>query len=210
MTGTERPVRIPCGEIALEGLFSPPAQPGGPAVVVCHPHPLYGGDMHNNVVAGVCRSVRAQGWAVLRFNFRGVGRSGGGHGGGEAETADVAAALGWLAATVGPVPVFLAGYSFGAWVGSRAALRGAGLTGFAAVAPPLALYPMGELARLDLPRLVVAGGCDAYCPPDRLDAWLAGASGRVEVARIPTADHFFVGLEDEVGEAVAGFFRRIL
>ncbi len=206
----ERPVRIPCGEIELEGLFTPPAQTGVPGVVVCHPHPLYGGDMHNNVVAGVCRSVRAQGWAVLRFNFRGVGASGGSHGGGEAETGDVVAALGWMAEALGPSPVFLAGYSFGAWVGSRAVSQGTRVCGLAAVAPPLALYPMAELAGLGLPRLVVAGGRDAYCPPDRLEAWLARASGRIDVTRIPAADHFFAGMEDEVGGAVAGFFRRIL
>ena len=205
----ERLVRIPCGDIGLEGLFTPPTCPGTPGAVVCHPHPLYGGDMHNNVVGGICRALTARGWAVLRFNFRGTGGSGGTHGGGEAETEDVLAALAWMAEPLGPAPLFLAGYSFGAWVAARALSRGAGAKGLAAVAPPLALYPMAELAGLGLPRLVVAGGRDAYCPPERLEAWLARASGRVEVVRLPAADHFFAGLENEVGRAVAGFFGRV-
>ncbi len=206
----ERSVRIPCGAIELEGRFRPPARGGAVGLVMCHPHPLYGGDMHNNVVAGVCRAVGRFGWATLRFNFRGVGSSGGSHGQGEPETDDVRAALDWMAARLDGSPVFLAGYSFGAWVGARALAAGARAPGFAAVAPPLALYPLDELSALGVPRLLVVGGRDPYCPPERLGPWVGCASGPLEVVRIAGADHFFVGVEDQVGGAVARFLQQVL
>ncbi len=202
----EAPVRIPCGDVALEGrLFVPPAR--APGAVICHPHPLYGGDMDNNVVRAVARTLQEHGWATLRFNFRGVGASGGSHGGGEDEKADVAAALEALARAEGVDPgrVALVGYSFGAWVATEAAAGIGGVQALVAVAPPLAMYPMEALARSRKPRLVVVGDRDEYCPLPALDRWLAGVEEPVTRVVVAGADHFFLGREGALAEAVARF-----
>jgi pimeloyl-ACP methyl ester carboxylesterase len=120
----------------LEALLSLPESPRG-ALVICHPHPLYGGDMHNPVVVRVAEVAQGLGLATLRFNFRGVGISGGVHGGGEGEQDDVTAALKLLAGRLpADRPTGLAGYSFGGWVSARVAAAMPALPALALVAPP--------------------------------------------------------------------------
>jgi alpha/beta superfamily hydrolase len=183
-----------------------------PGAVVCHPHPLYGGSMDNNVVCGLVEALLSEGVATLRFNFRGVAGSGGRHGGGEAEVEDVRAALDTLVQTEAVAPERLAvfGYSFGAWVGLRAGCADPRVRALAAVAPPLAVYTMDFLATCPMPKLAVAGTDDAFCPSAAFHNWyetLAEPKSRVPVEG---ADHFFFSREGEVGAAAASFAREWL
>ena len=112
-------ISFPAGDITLEGVWHLPESSGPlPAVIVCHPHSLYGGNMSNNIVFGVCQALALNEIAALRFNFRGVGKSGGEFGGGAAEQEDVRAALDLVLSTpnIDPERIGLAGYSFGGGV----------------------------------------------------------------------------------------------
>ena len=175
------------------------------AAVVCHPHPQYGGDMDNNVVLAVVDALLRSDVAALRFNFGGVGASEGRSSGqGVEEQCDVGAAEAALAAHVpADVPRAIVGYSFGAWVGTRAAVGLPRVARVVAVAPPLAFFEFdfvgGLRARLD----VVVGDRDQYCPRDALDRLTAAHP--VQTAILVDADHFLVGFEQAVGDAVAQF-----
>jgi alpha/beta superfamily hydrolase len=191
--------------VSLEARLALPDAPAG-ALVIAHPHPLYGGDMDNPVVVRVAEVCRARAWATLRFNFRGVGGSGGTHGGGRAERQDVEAALVHLASAVpAGTPLVLAGYSFGAVVAAGvAAGRRDTLAGLLLVAPALAMTgdePLRALGPRGLPVLVVAGDRDEYCPTPALEA-LAGRWPTLEVRIIPGANHFFFGKLYPLGEVV--------
>src|SRR5437867_9908494 len=127
-------------QLTLEARLAVPASPGG-GIVVCHPHPLYGGDMDNPVVIRVAEVAESLGIATLRFNFRGVGASTGQHGGGEAEVEDIKAARAAMAERLpAGSAIGLAGYSFGAAVAARVAATTSDLPALALVAPPLGMY----------------------------------------------------------------------
>jgi alpha/beta superfamily hydrolase len=165
--------------------------------------------MDNNVVHGLVNALAAEGVVVLRFNFRGVGGSGGTHGGGDPEQEDVKAALDALAKEDGVDPNRLAacGYSFGAWVGLRAAYTDARVRALAAVAPPLAAYSLDFLAGCQTPKLAVAGGEDSFCPPGAFESWFESLPEPKRRVVLEGADHFFWGREREVGRIVAEFVR---
>ncbi|HZC03891.1 MAG TPA: alpha/beta fold hydrolase, partial [Gammaproteobacteria bacterium] len=127
-------------DVTCEGILARPETVAqAPGLVICHPHPLYGGDMHNAVVRGLAEAFAAADFAVLRFNFRGVGQSTGRYGEGIGEQQDARAAVEWLTAQAGvdPARLFLAGYSFGARVTLAVAATDPRLCGFIAVAPPV-------------------------------------------------------------------------
>ena len=172
-------------------------------VAVCHPHPLYGGDMDNSVVVTVLEACAAAGLGTLRFNFRGVGGSTGAHDGGRGEQRDLESALDHLAGLLGPDAVAVAGYSFGSMVVAAVAMRRPSLRGVALIAPPLgvAAGKLDGLATYRSPLLIVAGERDAYCPRDVLDTAVA-ALPRAEVRTIANADHFFGGAMRPLGDAV--------
>lgn len=154
--------------------------------------------MHNPVVLAAVRGCLDAGWAALRFNFAGVGASGGRYGGGDEEVRDVAAAAATLrAALPGGAPLAIVGYSFGAWVGARAACDLSALRRVIAIAPPLAFFDWGFAGALRAPLAVIVGDRDPYCPSDRL-ALLAAA----EITVLPGADHFLAGRENEVAAAI--------
>ena len=211
--------------------------PGAPAgLVVCHPHPLYGGDMDNPVVVRVADVGGELGLATLRFNFRGVGGSTGSHGGGEAEEADVEAALGWMTQHVERVA--LVGYSFGAAVCAAVGARWPRVAGLALVAPAIGagtgrpgrteggLIQMlgagtgrpvcteGGLIRLlgspgaPSPVLIVAGDSDEYCPVGALHR-LRRELPRAHVQIVAGANHFFFGKLFPLGEAIREWARRL-
>ncbi|HYB99288.1 MAG TPA: alpha/beta fold hydrolase [Candidatus Limnocylindrales bacterium] len=199
----ERDIFFPCGDLRLQGRLSLPEQPAG-GVVICHPHPLYGGSMDNNVVIALAEHLRAAGQATLRFNFRGVGRSGGIHAGGRGETADAAAALAFLASEIGVSDVALAGYSFGAAVALASASHDL-VSCVVAVAPPLAM--MGELPAPSLakPVLLLAGDRDPYCRLGDFEQLSRALPALSQTVVVSGADHFLIGHEEEVGRAAATF-----
>ncbi len=198
----EEAVAVPVpGGPALEGRLGL-VSPSRGGFVVCHPHPLYGGDMDNPVVVRAAEVCREAGYATLRFNFRGVGASAGVHDKGEGEQQDIRAAATALASRLsagGPVGVI--GYSFGAWTAARAMRPGDAALGL--IAPPLGMFDFDGL-RTDGGRLLlVAGTRDSYCPVDALHR-LAEATG-AEERIIEGADHFFFGKLYPLGQAIGAW-----
>ncbi len=184
----EEKVRLRSGDLNLEGLFESGRSNRG--VVITHPHPLYGGDMHNPVVAAIRRTYRSKEAATLRFNFRGTGESEGQHDGGASEQDDVLAALAYLIET-GVQTVDLCGYSFGAWVNALALQRESRCENLVMVSPPVGFIDFTPIGRLAGLRLVVTGSRDEIAPPaairQMLPTW--NPSARLEV--IDGADHFY-------------------
>jgi alpha/beta superfamily hydrolase len=203
----EEPVSLAVdGSVVLEArLAAPPGAAAG--VAICHPHPLYGGDMENPVVVRAQEVCAALGLATLRFNFRGVGDSSGAHGGGVGEQEDAAAALDALARRAGVGTLAIAGYSFGAWIAALAGSRDARVVALALVAPPLAAYDFGALEGKRAPTLAVCGSADPYCPAGDF-ARFAARFPWVTPAVIDGADHFFLGKLFPLGEAVGDWARR--
>jgi len=191
----EEKITFACGDIKLVGLFSPGQNDRG--VVVTHPHPLYGGDMFNNVVEAIARAYRSRGYATLRFNFRGTGGSGGTYDEGHGEQADVAAALEYLA-DAGVRQADLAGYSFGAWVCARGAARFSAVNRLVLVAPPVVFLDFGDIGPLEKLGLVVSGSEDELGPPERVRGLLPQWNSRARLAVIEEADHFYFGAEADL------------
>ena len=191
----------------LEGLLGLVEDPRG-GLVVCHPHPLYGGDMENPVVVRAVEVASEVGLATLRFNFRGVGGSTGTHGQGHAEQDDVTTALATLRSRLPEGrPLGLAGYSFGALVAARVAACRSRPAGLCLIAPPLAMADFGFFDGHDMKVLLVAGTRDPYCPIEDLEA-LAGRAPSAQRTAIDGADHFFFGKLFPLGEAIRGWTRR--
>jgi alpha/beta superfamily hydrolase len=197
-------VRFPSADgLSLEGRLTPGA--GDRGVVLCHPHPLYGGSMLTPVIMTVEAAFHAAGFTTLAFNFRGVGASEGTHGEGRTEVADVAGALAHLRASVDAL-VAVAGYSFGSHVGGRAAAAEPGVGFYLGVAPVVARYDYGFLAGLRGRVALIAGARDEYSDPPKLEALAASLPERPWLRMIET-DHFFGDALDELaaacGEAIA-------
>jgi len=200
----EEEVSIAAGEITLEGrLFSGRA---GPGVIITHPHPLFGGNLDNNVVLTAQCAFQSLGWATLRFNFRGVGRSTGTYGQGLGEVEDLAAAREFLAARV-PGPVLVAGYSFGAYVAARALLQGLAAPGALLISPPVAFMDLTFLPQVPGLGLIVAGDKDDICPLAALKALLAKHPAPPELVVVAGADHFWGGREEKLFQILTGRFR---
>lgn len=203
----DEPVLLEAAGTQIEASVATPEHPRG-ALVLCHPHPLYGGDMDNPVVIRAAEVAREVGLATLRFNFRGVGRSSGTHDEGRAEQDDVLAALRYLRNRVpGGTRVGLAGYSFGAVVSASVAERERGLSALCLIAPPVVRFGFALPSTADLDVLVVAGTRDEYCPSSELDR-LAARLPAESVVRIENADHFFFGKLYPLGEAIRSWVLR--
>ena len=207
-----RPVRFPCGDITLEGDWHLPEGKGHfPGVVVCHPHPLYGGDMMNNIVTAICDQLCRHSIAAFRFNFRGVGNSQGSFGGGISEQQDVSAALEFVLSSpdIDAERIGLAGYSFGAALALSAALQCEKAPHLALVSPAISGSGLEQLKGYCGSKLVVIGDADTVIPFSRFEqhAEDMAASGQYDV--VPGADHFWYGYEDVVAARVAGFFTTV-
>jgi alpha/beta superfamily hydrolase len=203
-------VTFPSDGLTLEGVLHRPAGVSPyPAVAVCHPHPLYGGDMHNSVVVAICEGLCAEGMGALRFNFRGVGGSEGSFGGGVEERRDIQAALDYLEGdpAVDGGRIGLAGYSFGALVALSAVDER--VRGVAAVSPPLAMQDLSG-RELRCPSLFVFGGEDAIAPADRLADVASALVGEHRAIVVPGADHFWWGQEEVLVKEVVVFFRELM
>jgi alpha/beta superfamily hydrolase len=196
-----RKIDFVADEIRLEGLLAEGAMDRG--VVVTHPHPLYGGEMRNPVVETVADIYARRGMTSLRFNFRGVGGSGGSYDDGRGEMDDVRAAVAYLRER-GVQKIDLAGYSFGAWVAARMDMEAEGVDRLILVSPPVDFLSFAEVVTLPQLALVVIGDEDDFGAAERVREqaakWNPGA--RFEI--IPDADHFFWGRFRELGDAVAG------
>jgi alpha/beta superfamily hydrolase len=167
------------------------------AAVVCHPHPLFGGTMHNKVVYQAAKTIHRFGLPVVRFNFRGVGLSEGAHDKGIGEERDVLAAMDFLAGEYPGVPLLVAGFSFGSWVGLRAGCgdpRVIALIGLGLPVGDLQERSFAYLESCDKPKLLVSGEFDQFGPPDRLRAMVERFPSRIrEQTRVAIigGDHFF-------------------
>ena len=200
---------FPCGDIALEGEWHFPQATGHfPVVAVCHPHPLYGGDMSNNVVLAICQALPWRSVAAFRFNFRGVGESGGTFGGGITEQEDVKAALTFVSSTpdIDPKRVGVVGYSFGASVALPVALQDERVSLLALVSPVLPDSSWEQLKRYTKPKFLTVGDADTFIPLERFQQYMRDTPDPKQYQVISGADHFWWGYEEEVARKVTQFF----
>lgn len=170
--------------------------------VVLHPHPLFGGTMHNKVVHRVAGTLFDLGASVLRFNFRGVGKSAGAHDRGEGELADARLALAWIAERHPGARRWVAGFSFGSWVASRLAASEPGCEQVLLVAPPVHTQSFEEMRSSPIPKRIVQGTADDICRPENLRRALEGWAEPKKLVEVEGATHFFDKQLDELSEAV--------
>lgn len=187
----------------LEGLLEAPEDqdPRGVALV-CHPHPLYGGTMHNKVVYRAARALRKSGSVVLRFNFRGVGSSEGEHAGGAGEIDDARAALEWLRKRYAGLPYTLAGFSFGSRVILRLGCVLADANRLIAIGFPAASESPAEFARCGVPKVFIQSTHDEFGPVSEMTAFYRQAAEPKELIWVDAEDHFFAGGLDRLEAAV--------
>jgi len=178
------------------------------AVVFAHPHPQFGGTMHTKAVYQGSKGLGRIGCAVLRFNFRGVGRSAGSFDQGEGEMADFRAALDYTAARYADVPLWVAGFSFGAWVALETGAADDRVRTLIGIAPPVATsvsgmrYEFPNTLASTKPKFFVQGEADEVCPLEGMWAFYARLPEPKELVVIDAADHLFDGKTQEVGEAL--------
>jgi len=188
---------------AIEGLLQErEAWDHALTAVVCHPHPLHGGTLHNKVVHRVATVLHGLGAAVLRFNFRGVGGSTGGfdHGAGELE--DARAAFRWMAARHPDARPWVAGFSFGSWVAARLAASEPKVERLILVAPPVATSDFSVLESATMPKLVIQGTKDDLCPLATLEGVFTRWAEPRTLVRVEGASHFFDRRLEGLAEAL--------
>jgi alpha/beta superfamily hydrolase len=205
------PVEFASGALSLEGILHlPEGSVPFPGSVVCHPHPRYGGDMHNNVVGVLVRSCLDSGIAALRFNFRGTGASEGAYEGGGGEICDIGAAIAYLQSRpeIGSSRTVLAGYSFGAAMALGYAMAHPGLAAVVAVSPPtVAGIPAGPA--VTAPLLLAAGDRDDFCDTGLLSRLGNDLGIDTELQVMDGVDHFWWGSEARLESAVTDFLARV-
>ena len=177
------------------------------AVVVCHPHPQYGGTMHNKVAHTLARSFVRLGYSALRFNFRGTEASEGDYDDGVGEVDDALAALGWMRAEYPDEPIWLAGFSFGAAIALRAAVTEP-VDGLITVAPAVSRFASGLDAQPECPWLVVQGDQDELVDIEETIDWFNGLEPGPEIAVLAGAEHFFHGRLVDLREIVTAFVQK--
>ena len=203
-------VFISLGEFSLEAVHHPAPKKSHGGVVLCHPHPQFGGTMENLIVTAVEEALVKSGWAVLKFNFRGVGKSGGEYGEGAGEVADVRAAVDYLRGQEGEQasPLYVVGYSFGAGVALQACLRNTEIAGFVGIAPPLAMFPLDDFEKYAGGFFLIVGNRDSFVPLAPIQEIYRAMSEPKDLVVLPECDHFFYDLEDEVARTVRDFLER--
>ena len=213
MAGEIKSLFIPGPAGGLEALLNTGAPSATHAALVCHPHPMFGGAMHNKVVFAAMKALNRFGFPVLRFNFRGAGLSEGEHDQGRGEIEDVRAALDWLDAEF-HLPIIFAGYSIGAYVGLRACCPHPRVPALIALGTPALveerLYNFGFLAQCRKPKLFISGTQDQYAPTEQLQLLVDAAADPKQLVLVEGADHFFEGKLDQVRAAIESWVGMVL
>jgi alpha/beta superfamily hydrolase len=199
--GEELLLEGPAGQIEAVTAYPQGYQAGAPISVICHPHPLYGGSMANKVVYMISRTFMQLGVATLRFNFRGVGKSQGSFDEGLGEVEDLQALVAWFRERHPGSPLWLAGFSFGAYVAARAcqAIEPERLL---LVAPPVTMFDFASLPPIEVPYMVVQGGKDEIIQPEAVGRWVVAQRNRPVYHWMSGADHFFHGRMNHLRNAI--------
>jgi alpha/beta superfamily hydrolase len=205
---TEVPISFPTEDgLLLEGLLTQ-GETGRGWIILCHPHPLYGGDMHNNVVGALQRSLTGVGFSTLRFNFRGVGGGEGSYADGLGEEEDVRGAVAFVKEKENG-PIFLVGYSFGAAVGTKAVVADERVGALVCISPPIEMYDFSFLKYYERPKLMVAGDRDFVCPVKTVEELFGSLPQPKAIHIIAGADHFWGGMEERVADYVLDFLQGL-
>jgi uncharacterized protein len=197
----------------LEALLNAGAENATHAALVAHPHPLYGGTLHNKVVFHTMKALNSFGYPVLRFNFRGAGLSHGEHDHGDGEVDDVHTALEWIEREF-HLPLIFAGFSFGAAVGLRAACPNARVEALIGLGLPVAaiddrVYDFEFLRNCAKPKLFVSGDRDQFGPRAKLEAVVQSLPEPKQLVVIEGADHFFEGRLRELRETIGAWIKEV-
>ena len=199
----------------LEGRYQFGKQPNSPIALLLHPHSEHGGTMNNKIVYALFQAFTRRGFAALRFNFRGVGRSQGSFDRGEGELSDAAAALDWLQATNPNAPVcWVGGFSFGAWISMQLLMRRPEIDGFISIAPPANMYDFTFLAPCPSSGLIVQGDRDDVVPQESVAKLVNKLSNQrgitIDYRVIPGANHFFHGRMEQLVGHIDGYLDSAL
>ena len=186
----------------LEAILWKPPAPARLAALVCHPHPLFGGTMHNKVVYQAAKSLDALSVPVLRFNFRGAGLSAGTHDRGGGEQEDVKAAVDFLATEFPGLPLLVAGFSFGSWVGLRVGCPDQRVGELIGLGTPVNSSDFSYLRNCDKPKLFVHGANDEHGDVGKLEQLVESLPGENRLVVVAGAEHFFAGKLDQVDAAI--------
>ena len=205
-------VNIPTPTGHLEGILKPEEEGVIPryAAIVCHPHPLYGGTMHNKVVFKVAQVLQLLGMPALRFNFRGVGRSTGTYDEGRGEMDDVRYTLEFLSNRYPGLPVILGGFSFGASVALRVSAIDDRVQAMIGLGVPARMLDGEYLNNSHKPKLIIQGTADEQAPYALTVKWFEHVPAPKSMIAIKGADHFFQGHLDEVQAIIATFVHNIM
>nr|WP_328702864.1 alpha/beta hydrolase [Arenibaculum pallidiluteum] len=199
----------------LEGRYHHSKQPNAPIALFLHPHPQQGGTMNNKVVYTLFHAFARRGFSCLRFNFRGVGRSQGTYDRGEGELSDAASALDWLQ-TYNPnaSTCWIAGFSFGAWIGMQLLMRRPEIDGFVSIAPPANVFDFSFLAPCPASGLIIHGKSDEHVPEASVAKLVNKLSSqrdiRIDFRQVEGANHFFGNHVEELDRHVGDYLDRIL
>jgi uncharacterized protein len=188
----------------LESILWTPSSSVPPqlAAVVCHPHPLFGGTMHNKVIYQTAKSLDALGVPVLRFNFRGAGLSAGTHDRGRAEMDDVRTAIQFVATEFPGVPLVVAGFSFGSWVGLRVACEDSRVTDLIGLGIPVNNTDFSFLEKCPKAKLFVHGSNDEHGAIEKVKSLVPIFAGQNELVVVDDVDHFFTGKLEQLDRAI--------
>jgi uncharacterized protein len=209
----ETSVSFRSGQLLLEGIIAIPTGPGPfPAVIVCHPHPSFGGSMDNNVVVNICEALYEKSIMTLRFNFRGVGKSEGHFGHGVGEQEDVKAAISFLVAEkqTDSTRVAFAGYSAGAVFGLPVAAVDARVRAMAAISLPLGMMDLDVVRNSPKAKLFIQGSKDDFASQNDLIEFCRSCIEPKKCQVIEGADHFWQGHEAAMAETVSDFLSGAL
>jgi len=209
----ETRVSFPSDGLVLEGILVIPEGAGPfPTVIVCHPHPLYGGSMDNNVVYSLSETLTQASLAPFKFNFRGVGGSQGEFGQGIGERGDVEAAISFISTVneVAPQRLGLAGYSAGAGFALPVGFKDNRIRALAAVSPPLPMFDFDFLKSCPKPKLLISGSRDNFVPTNQFLEFCQNLPEPKEYESIEGADHFWWGYESSLAAKAAAFFIKVL